>query len=236
MRRCPENQAVHMDYHVSMPQRLHTSKSPNMICSSTERTLGFIDKTELKNNETCCLSKKLLLTCSEERNYTNNGQQKAQQDVRFIKQRGQRHHGDVVHKSHSYTNTVTGVEDDKSHCLPNETSVSHQMDEEQGMGDMPAIRQAWHSRRHKGAFLNYQTNMALPQVQPSIKLDGPGNGETRHRHGDVIHGGQPNMNNKHMERLMNVSGRAIAISKKGRNDVYTSYRGHEKLTEEKVSK
>jgi hypothetical protein len=74
MRRCPENQAVHMDYHIGMPQRPHTSKSPNMIHSSTERTLGFIDETELGNNETHCSSEKDLLTRSEECNYTKYGQ------------------------------------------------------------------------------------------------------------------------------------------------------------------
>jgi hypothetical protein len=34
-------------------------------------------------------------------------------------------------------------------------------DEEQGMGDVPAIRQAWHSRRHKEALSNHQMDMAL---------------------------------------------------------------------------
>jgi hypothetical protein len=71
---CPENQAVHRDYHIGRPQRLHTSKSPNMIHSSTERTLGFIDETKLGNNKTHCSSEKDLLTCSEECNYTKYGQ------------------------------------------------------------------------------------------------------------------------------------------------------------------
>jgi hypothetical protein len=60
------------------------------------------------------------------------------------------------------------------------------LDEEQGTGDVPAIRQVWHSKRQKGAFLNHQTDMASFQVQPSIKSDGPGNGETRCCQGDVI--------------------------------------------------
>jgi hypothetical protein len=59
-------------------------------------------------------------------------------------------------------------------------------DEEQGMGDMPAIRQAWHSRRHKEALSNHQMDMAPFQVQPSIKSDGPGNREMRRRQGDII--------------------------------------------------
>jgi hypothetical protein len=110
------------------------------------------------------------------------------------------------------------------------------MDKEQGMGDVPAIQQAWHSRRHKGAILNYQMDMASFQMQLSIKSDGPGNREMRCHHGDIVHGGQLNMNNKHVEQLMNASGRAISVLKEGRNDIYMSYRGHEKLMEEKVSK
>jgi hypothetical protein len=163
-----------------MPQRPHIGNGPNGLHSSTQQTLGFVNKTDLENNETRCLSEKDLLICSEERNYTNNGQlagllphqptfgssthpinnrcsntniksrenssigpqtavpssqlqssirddengrQKVQQDVRLAEQRGQQHHRDVVHKSCSYTNAVTGVEDDKSHCLPNKTSV-----------------------------------------------------------------------------------------------------------------
>jgi hypothetical protein len=73
VRHCPENQAVHMDYHIGMPQRLHTSKSPNMIHSSTEQTLRFIDETELRNNKTHCSSKNFHLTGSEEHNFTSTG-------------------------------------------------------------------------------------------------------------------------------------------------------------------
>jgi hypothetical protein len=56
-----------------MPQRPHTSKSPNMIHSSAERTLGFIDETELGNNETRCSSKSFHLTGTEEHNHTSTG-------------------------------------------------------------------------------------------------------------------------------------------------------------------
>jgi hypothetical protein len=71
MRCCPEDQVVQLEYCTGMPQRPHTGNSPNMIHSSTKRTLGFIDETEFGNNETHCLSEKDLLTCSEECNYTN---------------------------------------------------------------------------------------------------------------------------------------------------------------------
>jgi hypothetical protein len=392
-----------------MPQRPHIGNSPNMIHSSTKRTLGFVDKTELRNNETRCSSEKDLLTRSEEHNYTKygqlagllshqhqptvglstqpinsgcsntnikprekssigpqtavpsnqlqssirdneNGQRKVQQDARLAEQRGQRHHRDVVHKSRSYTNAVTGVEDDKSHHLPDKTSGGHQMDvyssqselsdntyvravkeakqhcdsvvntkwsftdnksnrekniskrqtarsmpsqiheeggvpmtkhltcprtcievpnglqmaipmiqtqssdergtpmskgsrqhhsdevytkhsftsdeprrwaetssavdKEQGMGDVPAIRQAKHSRRHRGASWNHQTDMDLSQVQPSNKSNAPGN----------------------RERLTNASGRGVVVSREGRNDVCTLYGGCKSLMEEKVSK
>jgi hypothetical protein len=438
MRRCPEDQVVQLESCIGMPQRPHTGNNPNGLHSSTQQTLGFVNKTDLENNETCCLSEKNLLTCSEERNYTNNGQlagllphqltfgssiqpinnrssntnikprenssigpqtavpssqlqssimddengrRKVQQDVRVVKQRGQRHHRDVIHESRSYTNAVIGVEDDKVNRPLNETSGSHQtevyssqsepsddisvlavresrrhhgdavykkcsfmndksnkgknisnrqmvhitpsqiheegcvpmtkhpmhprtcievpngpqmaipliqtqlldergtpmskgsrrrhsdgerrshrgdavyenhlftndehtrqaedlsgLDEEQGTGDVHAIRQAKHSRRHRGASRNHQTDMDLSQVQPSIKLNAPENGETRRHHGDVVHGGQPKMNDKHREQLTNASGRAVVMSREGRNDVCTSYGDSKNLTEEKVSK
>jgi hypothetical protein len=72
------------------------------------------------------------------------------------------------------------------------------MDEEQGMGNMPAIQQAWHLRRQKGAFLNHQTDMALFQVQLSIKLDGPRNRETRRRQGDIVDKDRSKVNDKSM--------------------------------------
>jgi hypothetical protein len=83
---------------IGMHQRPYTGKSPNGSHSSTQQTLGFVNKTYLKNNETRCLSEKDLLTHSEERNYTNNGQLQ------------------------SY------IRDDKVHQPPNKTSGSHQTD------------------------------------------------------------------------------------------------------------
>jgi hypothetical protein len=44
------------------------------------------------------------------------------------------------------------------------------------------------------------------------------------------------MNNKHGERLTNASGRAVVMSREGRNDVCMSYGDCKNLTEEKVSK
>jgi hypothetical protein len=101
-----------MDYHIGMPQRLHTSKSPNIIHSSTKQTLGFIDETELGNNETHCSRKNFHLT---------------------------------------------GVEDDKSHCLPNETLVGHQMD------------------------------VYLSQVEPSDNTSALAFRESRWHHGDIVY-------------------------------------------------
>jgi hypothetical protein len=84
--------------------------------------------------------------------------------------------GDAIYENCSFTN------DEHTRRAEDPSGL----EEEQGTGDMPAIQQAWHSRRQKEAFLNHQTDMALFQVQPSIKSDGPGNGETRHCQGDVI--------------------------------------------------
>jgi hypothetical protein len=61
------------------------------------------------------------------------------------------------------------------------------MDEEQGTGDMPAIRQMMQSGRHKGAFKGHQMDMALFQVQPAIRSNAPGDGEMRWRHGDAVY-------------------------------------------------
>jgi hypothetical protein len=74
VRRCPEEQVVQLESCIGMPQRPHTGNSPNMIHSSTKRTLGFVDETGLRNNETRCSSKNFHLTRSEERNYTKYGQ------------------------------------------------------------------------------------------------------------------------------------------------------------------
>jgi hypothetical protein len=74
VRCCPEDQVVQLESCIGMPQRPHTGNSPNGLHSSTQQTLGFVNKTDLENNETHCLSEKNLLTCSEECNYTNYGQ------------------------------------------------------------------------------------------------------------------------------------------------------------------
>jgi hypothetical protein len=417
VRRFSEDQVVQLEYSIGMPQRPHTGNSPNGLHSSTQQTLGFVNKTDLENNETCCLSVKHLLTCSEERNYTNNGQlagllphqltfgssthlinnrcsdtnikprknssigpqtaipssqlqsfirddkngqQKVQRDVKLAKRRGQQHHRDVVHKSHSYTNAVTGVEDDKAHQPPHEMLGSYQTDvylSQSESSDNTSVLAVRESRRHHGdaiyekclftndkptregrnnvyilyggrenlmegkiiskrqtahsmpsqiheeghvpmtkhptcprmhievpngpqmaipliqmqssdkrgtpmpkgsrqccsdeaymkhsftsdestrwASWNHQTDMDLSQAQPSIKSNAPGNRETRQRHGDIIHGGQPNMNDKYGEQLMNASGRGVVVLREGRNDICTSYGGCKNLAEKKVSK
>jgi hypothetical protein len=339
-RRCPEDQVVQLGSCIGMPQRPHSGNSPNGLHSSTQQTLGFVNKTDVENNETCCLSEKNSLTRSEERNYTNNGQitgllshqptfgssiqtinkrssntnikpgenssigpqtavpssqlqssimddengrRKVQRDVRVVKQRGQRHHRDVIHESCSFTNdkanegknisnrqtahsTPSQIHEEgrvpmtkhptrpRTHIeVPNGPQMAipliqtqsldervtpmskgsrrchsdgekrrrqgddvyenrsfmndehmrwaedpSELDEEQGTGDVPAIQQAWHSKRHRGAFLNHQTDMVLFQAQPSIKTDGPGNGETRRRQGDVINEDRSKVNDKSM--------------------------------------
>jgi hypothetical protein len=377
-KRCPEDQVVQLGSCIGMPQRPHSGNSPNGLHSSTQQTLGFVNKTDVENNETHCLSEKNLLTRSEERKYTNNGQltgllphqptfgssiqtinnrssntnikprenssigpqtavpssqlqssimddkngrRKVQREVRVVKQRGQRHHRDVIHKSHSFTNDKANegknVSDRQTaHSTPSQiheedhvpmtkhptrprtriegpngpqmaihliqTQSSDErstptskgsrrrrsdgerrrhrgddvyenrsftndkqmrwaedpsgLEEEQGTGDVHASRQAKHSRRHRGTSRNHQMDMDLFQVQPSIKSNAPENGEMRRRHGDVVHGGQPKTNDKHGERLTNASGRAVVVSREGRNDVGTSYGDSKNLTEEKVSK
>jgi hypothetical protein len=199
-----------------MPQRPHTGNSSNMIHSSTKQTLGFVDKTGLRNNKTRCSSKNFHLTCSEEHNYTKhgqltglishqhqptmgsstqpidsrcsnanikprekssigpqtavpsnqlqssirddeNGQWKVRQDARLAKQRGQQHHRDVVHKSRSYMNAVTGVEVDKVHHPPNETSLGKQMDvysSQSELSDDMAVRTVEESKRHRDGVIN----------------------------------------------------------------------------------
>jgi hypothetical protein len=137
-----------------------------------------------------------------------------------------RRRGDAVYENRSFTSD--------EHMRQAEDPSG--LDEEQGMGDVHAIRQVKHSRRHRGTSRNHQMDMDLSQVQPSIKLNAPENGETRRRHGDVVHGGQPKMNDKHGERLTNVSGRAVVGSREGRNDICTSYGDSKNLMEEKVSK
>jgi hypothetical protein len=351
-RRCPEDQVVQLESCIGMPQRPHTGNSPNGLHSNTQQTLGFVNKTDLENNETRCLSEKNLLTRSEECNYTNNGQLtgllphqptfsssiqpinnrssntniktrenssigpqtavpssqlqssimddengrwKVQQDVRVVKQRGQRHHRDVIHESCSFTNNKANEGKNVSnrqtaHSTPSQiheegrapmtkhpmhprtrievpngpqmaipliqtqslnervtpmskgsrrrrsdgerrrrrgddvyenclfTNDEHMrwaedpsgLDEEQGMGDVPAIQQAWHSKRQKGAFLNHQTDMASFQVQPSIKSDGLGNGETRRHQGDVINEDRSKVNDESMRRSRGTS----AVDKK----------------------
>jgi hypothetical protein len=134
--------------------------------------------------------------------------------------------GDAIYENRSFTS-------DKHTRQAEDPSG---LDEEQGTGDVHAIRQVKHSRRHRGTSRNHQMDMDLSQVQPSIKPNAPENGETRRRHGDIVHGGQPKTNDKHGERLTNASGRAVVVSREGRNDVYTSYGDCKNLTEEKVSK
>jgi hypothetical protein len=73
------------------------------------------------------------------------------------------------------------------------------------MGDVPAIQQVWHSRRHKEALLNHQMDMALFQVQPSIQLDGPGNGETRRRQGDIVDEDHSKVNDESTRRSRGMS-------------------------------
>jgi hypothetical protein len=339
-RRCPEDQVVQLESCIGMPQRSHTGNSPNGLHSSTQQTLGFVNKTDLENNETRCLSEKNLLTRSEECNYTNNGQltgllphqpiigssiqpinnrssntnikpgenspigpqtavpssqlqssimddengrRKVQQDVRVVKQRGQRHHRDVIHESCSFTNDEANEGKNISnrqtaHSTPSQiheeghvpmtkhptcprtrievsngpqmaipliqtqssderstpmskgsrrrrsdgerrrhrgdavyenrsfTSDEHTrqaedpsgLDEEQGMGNVHAIRQAKHLRRHRGASRNHQMDMDLSQVQPSIKPNAPENGETRRCHGDVVDKDRSKVNDKSM--------------------------------------
>jgi hypothetical protein len=110
------------------------------------------------------------------------------------------HRGDNVYENRLFTNDehMRWAEDPSG------------LDEEQGTGDVPAIRQAWHSKRQKGAFLNHQTNMASFQAQPSIKSDGPGNGETRCHQGDVINKDCSKVNDESMRRSRGTS----AVDKK----------------------
>jgi hypothetical protein len=111
-----------------------------------------------------------------------------------------RRQGDDIYKNRSFMN-------DKHTRQAEDPSG---LDEEQGMGDVPAIRQAWHSKRQKGAFLNHQTDMASFQVQLSIKSDGPENGEMRRCQGDVINKDRSKVNDESMRRSRGMS----AVDKK----------------------
>jgi hypothetical protein len=108
--------------------------------------------------------------------------------------------GDAVYENRSFTN------DEHTRQAENLSGL----EEEQGTGDVPAIRQAWHSRRQKGAFLNHQTDMASFQVQPSIKSDGPGNGETRRCQGDIVDEDHSKVNDESTRRSRGMS----AVDKK----------------------
>jgi hypothetical protein len=177
-------------------------------------------------------------------------QQKVQRGARVVEQRGQRHHRDIIHESCSYANMVTGVEDDKWHRPPNETSGGHQtdvylsqsessddtsvlavresrrrqrdtvygrclfrndkhtrraedpsgMDEEQGTGDRQVLRQVKHLGRYRGAVLGHQTDISSSQVQPAIKVNAPGHGETRRRHEDAVYNKRSFTNDNSMRR------------------------------------
>jgi hypothetical protein len=84
----------------------------------------------------------------------------------------------------------------------------------------------------------YMDNVAIPLLQQQ-SLDNwhvPAYKEMRHHHRDVVHGGQPNTNDKHVERLTNVSGRVVVVLREGRDNVCTLYGGHKKLMEENISK
>jgi hypothetical protein len=50
------------------------------------------------------------------------------------------------------------------------------MDKEQGMGDVPVPQQEKHLGRHRRAFLDHQTDIALFQMQPSINRMPQGTG------------------------------------------------------------
>jgi hypothetical protein len=86
-----------------------------------------------------------------------------------------------------------------------QAEASSAVDEEQGMRDMPAIRQAVHSGRHKRAFRGHQTDVASFQVQPSIRSSTPGDGVMRRHHEDGVYDRRSNTNDGSREKLTNLS-------------------------------
>jgi hypothetical protein len=73
------------------------------------------------------------------------------------------------------------------------------------MGDVPASRQAVHSRSHKGAFRGHQMDVTSFQMQLSIGSNTLRDGEMRWHHGDAIYDRRLTTNNESKEKLTNLS-------------------------------
>jgi hypothetical protein len=97
---------------------------------------------------------------------------------------------DTIYRRHSFRNDEhTRWAEDPS-----------EMDEEQGMGDRQVLWQVKHLGRYRGAVLGHQTDISLSQVQPAIKANAPGHGETRQRHEDAVYNKRSFMNDNSMRR------------------------------------
>jgi hypothetical protein len=125
----------------------------------------------------------------------------------------------LSHSELSDDTSVRAVKELKRHCnsvvnmrwsyMNNKSTrwaeASSTVDEEQGRRDMPAIRQAVHSGRHKGAFIGHQMDVASFQVQLSIRSNTPGDGVMRWHHGDRVYDRCSNTNDEYKEKLTNSS-------------------------------
>jgi hypothetical protein len=109
--------------------------------------------------------------------------------------KSRQHYKDSVYRERSF-----GIDEYRK-----QAEASSAVDEEQGTRDVPAIRQAVHSGRHKGVFRGHQTDVASFQVQPSIRSSTPGDGVMRRHHEDGVYDRRSNMSDGSREKLTNSS-------------------------------
>jgi hypothetical protein len=200
VRRCPENQAVHMDYHIGMPQRPHTSKSPNMIHSSTEQTLGFIDETELGNNETHYSSKKFYLTGSEEHNLTSTG----------------------IHPNNSRHSNMNIKFREKMLISPQMTRHSNQQ-QVYGNSQAPVVEET--RQHHKDAIDMRHSNTNVESKKTLMKTSVKLQKQSTKEYSPATVPKEPDKVNQWAENRGQAMG-IVAVSKEKRDDKRTSSRGH----------
>jgi hypothetical protein len=90
------------------------------------------------------------------------------------------------------------------------------MDEEQGTGDRHVLRQVKHLGRYRGAVLGHQTDTSSSQVQPAIKANAPGHGETRRRQEDAIYNKRSSTNDNTMRQT---GGTAAVKERQGTGNI-----------------
>jgi hypothetical protein len=90
------------------------------------------------------------------------------------------------------------------------------MDKEQGTGDRHVLQQVKHLGRYRGAVLGHQTDISSSQVQPAIKVNAPGHGETRRHQKDAVYNKRSFMNDNTMRRM---GGMAAVKERQGTGNI-----------------